>query len=204
MELSVDPNKKKELTKTVIQSTKRLYSIKIISRISVLLGLISGILFCLTNFLISDLGTVNIRGVMTKDIAHIISTSVLIIIIGIFIGVALHYLLKNLSGKNIDERVEESCIFSENSLIYSFRVKYHSTPSSKVVITVPFKDVTTIDYDSTLHKVTIKGNVIYTYFENYAKGIKSNNRDFNVNKWIIYDYFTPSLCEALRSYEIRK
>ena len=165
-----------------------------------LFGLVIGALFCLINFLIPDLSTVNIRGVITKDVAHIISTSVLILIIGVFIGVALHYLLKNLSGKNIDERVEESCIFSGESLIYSFRVKNHSTPTSKIVINVPFKDIISIDYDNSLHRVAIKGNVSYTYYEDYKKGVKSDNRDFKINEWILFDYFTPSLIETLRSH----
>ncbi len=103
MVLTIDLHKKKELTRLVIKNTKKLNAISIISKMFGLLSVILSVLFLAVNLIFPKLNEVNINGVPTMNMFSVISNTVLIFVICLFFSIIAHYLLGNLSGKDMNE-----------------------------------------------------------------------------------------------------
>lgn len=199
MVLTVDLQKKKDLTRLVIRSTKKLNAIRIISKIFVLLSVVLSIIFLAVNLIFPELNEVNVNGVPTMNMLSVISDTVMIFVICLFVAVIMHYLLANLSGKDMNERACESLIFGDNSIRYIFRTRYQTALEDRIVFSIPYNDVNTCEYNKNLQRIKIKGAFSSDVVENYEENSFFEPRSKNQKEIVIYDYFNPGLLKQLET-----
>lgn len=199
MVLTVDLQKKKELTRLVIRNTKKLNAIRIISKIFGLLSVVLSIIFLAVNLIFPELNEVNVNGVPTMNMFSVISNTALIFVICFFIAIIVHYLLGNLSGKDMNERSCESLIFGDDSIRYIFRTRYETALEDRIVFSIPYNNVNTCEYNKDLQRIKIKGVFSSDVVENYEENSFFEPGSKNQKEIVIYDYFNPGLVKLLET-----
>lgn len=199
MVLTVDLQKKKELTRLVIRNTKKLNAIRMISKAFGLLSIVLSLVFLAANLIFPELNEVNVNGVPTMNMFSVISNTVLIFVIVLFFAIIMHYLLGNLSGKDMNERACESLIFGEESISYTFRTRYQTALKDRIVFSIPYQNVNTCEYNKDLQRIKIKGAFSSDVVENYEENSFFEPNSKNQKEIIIYDYFNPSLLKQLET-----
>ncbi|MBR1454799.1 MAG: hypothetical protein IJ593_09210 [Lachnospiraceae bacterium] len=149
------------------------------------------------NCIIPSLSIVHIHGTVQKDYEWIIISTSFILAPSLIISVCLRFLAINLAGSNNYARVDESLIISNDAIRYSFRIKHQSLASERYVVTLQFSEITAINFDSKMESLEFKGNIVSEYFDdnNNEKHVDTTS----LSNFVIYDYFEPSLKQALES-----
>lgn len=201
MELSVNTKQKTYFQKAITLSKKSVHIIMIVSKILLLVGVIGGAAYAVANILVPSLSIVKVNGVSQKDISWIIISTSFIVVPCLILSVCLKVLGNNLASSNISARIDESLIIVDDSIRYSFRIKHQSTSSERRVITIKLVDIKEILFDEETHAIEFAGKFSSEYFDDYRK--KESVDVSTVTKFIIHDYFSPSLRETLRTYGVR-
>lgn len=195
MELTVNSERKNTLQKHIAKSRKSVCVIAAISRLLLVGGLVGGILYLVVNFIFPSLSMVEVNGVLEKDSSFIIITSSFIFAPCLIFSACLNVLAKNLAGGSNSARVDESLMLVDKQLRYSFRMKHQSTSSERRVITIDFLNIKAVEYESKTGAIIFAGDFTSDYYDDYKKE-KPAETD-RIKSFIIYDYFTPSLRDAL-------
>lgn len=197
MELSVNTKKKTALQKAIARNKKSVRIIMMISKVLLLVGIIGGGLYALLNGLMPGLSMVTVNGVSQKDIGWIIISTSFIVAPCLIFSVCLKALANNLASSNNSARVDESLLIADNKIRYSFRIKHQSTSSERRVITVDFSKIHNVTFDDATGILCFAGKILSEYFDDYRNKKPVNTTE--LDEFMICDYFTPSLKEALKS-----
>lgn len=197
MELVVDKSAKKLITKQIIKCSKMLTFLKLFALCIFLLAIVSGCVHIVLAINSPSAYIVNVRGIPTKDTASIITNTVLFFAIGGFLSLIVRALLSNLSGKNVNEREDEVLIMMDDMVRYVFRTKNHSALSSRIVINIPYANVTSIEYCEDTKKVLLRGDFPCKYVEDYGTAKATEFEEVKFNEFTIHDYFVPSFFESI-------
>lgn len=112
-------------------------------------------------------------------------------------------LLRNLSGKNITERFAETLIFDNGILRYGYRIFMQSSPRDRVVVQFALVDIQSAEYYPLTRKTVLCGNFMRAYYADYAAGVlRGENMEKNA-RFVIYDYFNPSLLKLLENNKVQ-
>lgn len=201
MELSVNSKKKEALQKDIAQNKKSVRVIMMISKILLFVGIIGGGCYAILNWLMPNLSMVSVNGVSQKDTSWIFISTLFIVAPCLVISVCLKALANNIASINNSERVDETLKVSDNKIRYSFRIKYQSTSSERRVITINFSDINSIQFNEDTRGIDFVGNILSEYFDDYENN-KPNDTE-KLQKFMIYDYFKPSLMDTLQSNGIK-
>ena len=201
MELLIDLSKKKELTQKVINATLSLKRLQIISKLLRIIAIVGCVLYGAINFIVPSLNRVNVRGELKKDIFLIVANTIFILVLGLFASMIFHYLLANLSSKDMNERADESIFVTSDSIRYVFRTRYQTALDTRIVFSIPFKDISSVSYDEDLRRITLKGRFSSDVVENYANTVISDPTYGNQSEIVIYDYFEPSLFNLINAHK---
>lgn len=200
MELSVNSGKKKSLRKIITESNKIVHVIMMISKILLFVGIVGGGAYILLNFILPDASMVRVNGVLQKDVGWIVISSSFIIAPCLILSLCLNTLAKNIAGSNNSSRVDESLLIANNYLRYSFRVKHQSTSSERRVVRIDFSKIKTVRVDEKTENIEFTGDFVSEYFDDYRN--KKPVDVAKIDKFIICDYFSPSLKEILISNNV--
>lgn len=198
MELSVNKAQKKQIAKERIRNSQSLCALKLGSNVL----LVSTFIFCIGYALASirseTAHIVNIQGVPTKDVGSIVANTILILAIGCFASGVLRALVSNLSSKNVNEREDESLVVMSDAARYIFRIKHHTIPTSRIVITIAYASVVSMTFDANTRGINMKGKFLCQYVENYGTSKATESDRVNYEEFSIYDYFIPSFYETMK------
>lgn len=197
MELTVNKKKKATLQKVVARSRKSVRIIMMISKILLIVGIAGGGLYALINGLTPGLSMVTVNGVAQKDIGWVVISTSFIVAPCLILSICLKTLANNIAGSNNSARVDESLLFADNIIRYSFRIKHQSTSSERRVITIDFSNINAVDYESETGAIVFTGKITSDYYDDFKK--KKPVETDCIEDFVIYDYFTPSLKEMLQT-----
>ena len=201
MEFRIEQTKKKQYQKNIAGSLKSVRIIKAIAKILLLIGIVGGGLYAILNYIMPTLSIVTVNGVPQKDISWIIISTSFIVAPCLILSLALNTLSKNLAGGTNSARVDESLILTGSTIKYSYRQKHHSLSSERRVLSIDFNKMVSIVYDEKTHLLKFTGEILSEYYDDYKK---RKPVDINtLEEFVICDYFTPSLTEALLSKGIK-
>lgn len=201
MEFRIEQTKKKQYQKNIAGSLKSVRIIKAIAKILLLIGIVGGGLYAILNYIMPTLSIVTVNGVPQKDISWIIISTSFIVAPCLILSLALNTLSKNLAGGTNSARVDESLILTGSTIKYSYRQKHHSLSSERRVLSIDFNKMDSIVYDEKTHLLKFTGEILSEYYDDYKK---RKPVDINtLEEFVICDYFTPSLTEALLSKGIK-
>lgn len=198
MELSINSKKKASLQKAIARNKKSVRIILAIAKTLMFIGIVGGGLYVLINVvLIPAMNIQTVLGDMQKDISWIIISTSFIVSPCLIFSVCLKALAGNLAGSDNSARVDESLLISNEAICYAFRLKYQSLASERRVLTIQFSQIKAINFDSKTEGIEFIGNFTSEYFDDYRNQQPVDTA--SIDRFIIYDYFSPSLKEALRS-----
>lgn len=203
MELCVNTETKKKVTSLVIDNTKFLKNLLIARKAVLSIGLLLSAIYAVTFTFSKNLGVVNVQGVPTKDYASIITNTILFVILSIFGSIILKALLSNLSSKDINERADETLRVTETGIRYAFRTRYHSAPTTRIIVNIPFAQLESVVYDENLKKITFIGRISSEVVEDYERKKHVEPNSGNLKEINIYDYFEPDLLNQLKNMGVR-
>ena len=201
MELSVNTKKKKALQKALELNNKPARIILTISKVLLRVGIIGGGLYSLLNVLVPDFSMNNIRGVPQKDIGWIIISTNMIVAPCLFISLCLKVLARNVAGSNNAARVDESLLIAGNEILYSFRIAHQSNSNERIVVTVDFSKISDPTFDDTTGILCFTGEILSVYYDDYRDETPVDIVE--LDKFMICDYFTPSLKETLKTKGVK-
>ena len=155
----IDVRRKNELQRNAQKDKKSVRVILTIARILLIVGLVGGGLYLILNFISPTISTVNVNGVIKKDISWIIISSSFIIAPCLILSVCLNVLAKNIAGVDNTARIDESLVLFDDFLRYSFRIKNHSLPSERIVIQVKYNEITSITKNDKRKLLIFRGHI---------------------------------------------
>lgn len=199
MELVVNKREKKLITKQIIKESKKFTFLKFFSVCLFLIAIISSYIYAIFAITSSSAHIVNVQGVPTKDFASIITNTILFLVIGCFLSAIIKALLLNLSGKNVNEREDEVLIMMDDMVRYVFRTKNHSAVSSRIVISIPYANITSIDYCEETKKILMYGKFPCKYVADYGTAKAKEFDEVEFDEFTIHDYFVPSFYKNISS-----
>lgn len=203
MELRVNAETKKRITSLVIDNTRFLKNLMIAGKVVLIVGLLLSAIYAVVYIVSPILGIVNVRGVETKDYASIITNTVLFVVLSSFFSIILKALLSNLSSKDINERADETLIITGTGIRYLFRTRYHSAPSTRIVVNIPFDQLQCVMYDERIKRIAFTGCISSDVVEDYDKKKHIEPTSGNLKEINIYDYFEPGLLNQLKKMGVQ-
>ena len=198
MELRVNTETKKKITSLVIDNTKFLKNLLIAGKTVLILGLLLSVIYAVVYIVSPNLSIVNVQGVATKDYASIITNTILFSVLSVFVSIILKALLSNFSSKDINERADETLIITENGIHYIFRTRYHSAPTTRIIVSIPFEQLQSVIYDERVKKIVFTGRISSDVVEDYDQKKYVEPASGNLKEINIYDYFEPGLLNQLQ------
>lgn len=203
MELCVNTETKKKITSLVIDNTKFLKNLLIAGKTVLILELLLSVIYAIGYICSPNLSIVNVQGVATKDYASIITNTILFSVLSVFVFIILKALLSNLSSKDINERSDETLIITETGIRYTFRTRYHSIPTTRIIVSIPFEQLQSVIYDDRVKKIVFTGRILSDVVENYDQKKYVEPASENLKEINIYDYFEPGLLNQLKKKGIQ-
>ncbi len=198
MELSINAKKKASLQKAIAYSKKSVRIILTIAKVLMLIGIVGGGIYVLLNVvLIPAMNIQTVMGDLQNDISWIIISTSFIVAPCLILSVCLKALAGNLAGSDNSARVDESLLISNEAICYAFRLKYQSLASERRVLTIKFSQIEAINFNSETEGVEFVGNFVSEYFDGYRNPQPVDTA--SIDRFVIYDYFSPSLKETLCS-----
>ena len=197
MELAINSKKKTSLQKAIAYSKKSVRIILAIAKVLLFIGIVGGGIYALLNVLILTLSIQTVRGETQKNISWIIISTSFIVNPCLILSVCLKALAGNLAGSDNSARVDESLLISNEAIRYAFRIKYQSLASERRVLTIKFSQIKVINFDVKTEGIEFVGNFVSEYFDDYRNPQPVDTA--SIDRFVIYDYFSPSLKEVLRS-----
>lgn len=190
MEFKIDNNKKKEITKVLINKNKYLRKANNASSIFMLLGYAS-LLFYFCFYSMSAQFNFKSFAVTT----------------GLFVAFLILSTISKLSvleviKPDLLERTDEKLTMQAEEFIYSFRNKYTTSVDDRIRIHIPFKNITNVEYKKCKNKLIFTGNFVRKHAHNCGATVMPPHRgrivsEKDINTFVLYDYFDPSLYDYL-------
>ena len=195
MELLLNSKKKQSLKRTIENSEKTVRTVKVVSSVILIVGLLGGILYALINLLSPTLSMVSVQGVLRKDIGKIVFFSSVFLIPGLLIPLFLKYLVLNLIFSKGLLRKDEKLIFTDEGLEYSYRGVLERIAAKRIKVRVDFEKLEYITHTAKTEAVEFLGDFSSEYYYDLNSEEPLDKRD--INRLVIYDYFIPGLKEKL-------
>ena len=126
---------------------------------------------------------------------------VLIIIFGNFIFLFLSMITYTwawkYTGRNNSDRKNESLNLNNGVIEYEYQNCFDSNEYAKEVVQLPLYEMTRISYKRGTQEITFRGRYSNVHFLDYESGITESDESLQRGKFVIFDYFKPSLINIL-------
>ena len=191
---------KNEIISQVIENSRGLWTLAKCVKYAIPAAIIIAVIYACLFLFVPDLGVVIVAGAAKKEIVPIISRTVLILIFGIVLYFCCGFMLANRTSKDLTERTEEELAIADGVIRYIFRTRYVTSPDNRVVVVIPLRDITSVNYNNKTRRIELIGRISSDVVEKYNPAHQYNPNKGNLKDLVIYDYFTPSLLDSLHSH----
>lgn len=204
VEFEVDKKEKKTIHKLVIQQTKEARHFYTLARILLIVGCALSLGYLLIFCINPNMGIISVRGVPAKEYAGAIGATVRRIVILLVCFWGLNYWAGKIAGVDLTERIDEELLLANGVMRYTFRIKFRSNGRDRNVIVIPLSAIRSYDYDPETRKAVIYGVFSSDYIANYAGSDFVEPDGRNLNEFVFYNYFLPSLLKFFEENGIKK
>lgn len=194
----VNDKLKSEVIEQVIRNSTGLRKLAKCVKIAVPIAFALALVYACLYLFVPGLGEVIVAGEAKKEIVPIISRTVLILVFGLLIRYCCGLMLNNRTSKDLTERMDEEITIANSEIRYIFRTRYVTAPNNRVIVVIPFRDLTAINYTENTRKIEFVGRISSDVIEKYNPSREYTPNKGNLKELVIYDYFTPSLLAELR------
>lgn len=195
---NVDGLKKKQIQKNYIRSSKVASSLSV--SFFILIGLFT-VVFLIYGFGLKD--TFIVQDITDSNYGLKDSVSVWFVLVTVDFILALLWFMQKLVvnivlGKYINQRINESLIISNGEIEYGYQNLVGASSGDRVIVKIPFANISTIRTDQRVKKIEILGMVSSKYYENYSqKKTRAPKNNYKEGSFVLFDYFEPGLIEFL-------
>lgn len=200
MIFKVNEKLKNEVITQVIESSGGLRTLAKCVKFAIPVAIIIAVIYACLFWFVPDLGVVIVAGVAKKEIVPIISRAILILVFGIILHYCCGFMITNRTSKDLTERTEEELAIADGEIRYIFRTRYVTSPDNRVIVVIPLRNITSVNYNNKTRKIELVGRISSDVVEKYNPARQYNPSKGNLKDLVIYDYFTPSLLDSLRSH----
>ena len=106
---------------------------------------------------------------------------------------------KRLENVAIGERVDEIIDISDDKLFYTFRIKYQTLMDQINLVVLDLNNIKDIKYNEKLFEIDIEGIMVEKIIDLSSDVHEIEESEMVNSKLKLWDYFTPSLYELLKS-----
>ena len=136
----------------------------------------------------------------------IMSGSITFVIL-FFLSLSFRAIVMHCVGENLLDRTDEKLTILSDTLIYSFRNKYETNVEDRIRIHIPIDNIEHVEHDKTKKHLKITGDFTRKLAKNCGAGTMPPHRgkitsEQNINEFIFFDYFEPSLSLYLQNREL--
>lgn len=181
-----------------MKTAKTPSTIRRISIVLLIAGIVGAAAYAVVYITSPSLGIVNIRDVPTKDYFSIILNASEILLVSLTLWILLKVLATSIAGKDSGLRVDEDLLLVNGVIHYTYRIAHQSNGRDKIIIIIPLGAVSSAAYDQSTRAITLTGRFSSDYSADYASSGMTEPDSGNLSKFVIYDYFEPSLLNALK------
>ena len=204
MTFQIDLQRKKKTQLLIIKHKPAYQALKLVALFFLWGGVAGTVLYATLNIAIPGWSMVTINGVLQKDTSEIIFTALHFVVLGFVMYLALRALLGNLSGRDAGGRVYEELVLMNDVLRYTFSIKFQFAASHRIIIIIPIKDIASAKYDPKTNAIQLCGRFSSDSVDDYFSGEKITPESGNLNEFVLYDYFAPSLLDSLKTKGVFK
>ena len=194
----VNEKLKSEVIGRVVENSNGLRKLAKCVKIAMPMTVIIALVYACLYLFVPGLGEVVVAGETQKEIIPIISRTVLILAFGFLVHYCCGLMLNKLTSKNLTERTDEEISIVNSEIRYVFRTRYVTAPDNRVIVVIPFRDLTAVNYTENTLKIEFVGRISSDVIEKYNPAHEYNPNKGNLRELVIYDYFAPNLLDALR------
>lgn len=198
----VDKKIKSEVIGRVIENRSGLRKLAMCAKISIPIAVVLASVYACLYLFAPGLGVVTVAGEAKKEIVPIISRTVLILVFGILTHYCCGLMLNNRCSKDLTERTDEEITVTNSEIRYVFRNRYIMAPDNRVIVIIPFLELTAVNFDENTRKIEFVGIISSDVVEKFNPSRQYNPNQRNLKDLVIYDYFAPSLLDVLHTYEL--
>lgn len=191
---------KSEVIGRVIENSSGLRKLAACVKIAIPIAVVLALAYACLYLFVPGLGVAIVAGEAKKEIVPIISRTVLILVFGLIIHYCCGLMLNNRISKDLTERTDEEITITNSEIRYVFRTRYVTAQDNRVIVIIPFQDLTAVNFNENTRKIEFVGRISSDVVEKYNPSRQYNPNKGNLKDLVIYDYFAPSLLDALHKY----
>lgn len=106
---------------------------------------------------------------------------------------------KRMENIFIGGRVDETIDIIDDKLFYTFRIKYQTLTDQRNLVILDLSKIKNIEYDEKLFEINVEGMMVEKIVDMSFDVHKIEASEMTNSKLKLWDYFTPSLYELLKS-----
>ena len=118
---------------------------------------------------------------------------------GMTLVLLVSVLRKRIENVIIGERVDETIEITDDKLFYTFRIKYQTLIDQRNLVILDLSEIKSIRYDEKLFEINVEGMMVEKIVDISFDVHKIETSEMTNSKLKLWDYFTPSLYELLKS-----
>ena len=195
---SVDDLKKTKLQKKYIRTNKSATAISVGFLVAFLLFTIAFSVYGFgreNSFLVQDVTSSDYG---KKNLVLVWFVLITVDIIIMFLWFVQKLVVSGIFGRFIKQRINESLIISSDVIEYGYQNLVGTSSGDRVIVKIPFANISTIRTDQRVKKIEILGMVSSKYYENYSqKKTRAPKNNYKEGSFVLFDYFEPGLIEFL-------
>lgn len=198
MNISVDEGLKKKVKIKNRKNRRGIYNLWIFEKVSLFLVIIFSVMFPVYCMITGSYISTNMRTGENSYFLVAMLTSV-------FSGMGLVFVLlvsvlrKRIEDTLIGGRVDEKIEILEDNLYYTFRIEYQTLINQRNLVIFDLKKIRNISYDEKSSEIIVEGMMAEKIVGMSYDIHKMGTSEMVDSKIKIWDYFTPSLYEVLKS-----
>lgn len=199
MTFDVDYTKKHKIEKAILKEAGTAKTVMLAARMVLLIGVALGLVFLIWNLVDPSRHIVVVRDVPKKDYLTIWFNFITVTAVSAVISILLRTLGKNLGGRDIKERANESLLLQDGKLYYTFRTKFITPVNGRNLVVIPLDSIHEMSYNERLCEIHLFGTFSSDAYVDFAAECNSEPDSGNLSGFVIYDYFEPSLYHILKA-----
>lgn len=118
---------------------------------------------------------------------------------GLVLVLLVSVVRKRVENIIIGERVDETIEILDDKLFYIFRIKYQTLMAQRNLVILDLNQIKNISYDEKLFEINVEGMMLEKVVDASFDVHKIETSEMTNSKLKLWDYFTPSLYELLKS-----
>lgn len=137
----------------------------------------------------------------SKNHLFIWTVAITILVLLIFFYSIARVVYNGLVNKKLKEHFDENIIFDADKFQYGYKLSMQSYINDRIIVTIPIAGLICRVNNKT-KKIVFSGDITSQYYTNYRTDETQGQGGKLDEDLVIYDYFSPSLIEFLKSLNV--